>query len=245
MLQQNRGCNHPPTLPSAWDHPAPLKIPIPTPDFPFPHPQSPKIRPKSPQKSAPLGPPGRQGALPAAGVGGSSPALRAPCGAVSGSVPFVRDKMAARAGFQSGPASGGGAGAAPGAALGPGAPGGAVRMGPAPGQGLYRSPLPGAAYPVRRGCTGRGAGPGAAGADRVCSLRSAQGCCRAAAWRRRALPWVLPGTGGAPRCGPRWRRPGWTRLASGRRRSSFSRCSRRRCPTATTSKARGEGESRG
>lgn len=225
------------TVPIPFSDPLGSCTPRPTPQSPLPAPAAPHDR-KSPQ-SPPLGPPVRQGALPVAGAGGSSPALLAPCGAVSGSAPFVRDKMAARAGFQSGPASGGGAGAAPGAALGPGAPGGAVRMGPAPGQGLYRSPLPGAAYPVRRGGTGRGAGPGAAGADRVCSLRSAPGCCRAVAWRRRARPWVLPGTAGAQRCGPRWRRPGWTKLASGRRRSSFSRCSRRRCPTATTSKALG------
>ncbi|NXX14528.1 SMRD1 regulator, partial [Podargus strigoides] len=64
----------------------------------------------------------------------------------------VRAEMAARAGFQSVSASGGGAAAGAGA-LGPGTPGGPVRMGPAPGQGLYRSPLPGAAYP-RRGVTG-------------------------------------------------------------------------------------------
>ncbi|KAJ1160470.1 hypothetical protein NDU88_000972 [Pleurodeles waltl] len=50
--------------------------------------------------------------------------------------------MAARAGFQAAPPSGGGA-----AALGSGTAGAPVRMGPAPGQGMYRSPMPGAAYP--------------------------------------------------------------------------------------------------
>lgn len=94
------------------------------------------------------------------------------------------------------------------------------------------------------GCGGGGdedgAGPPRWALERFSSSpRSAPGCYRAAAWRRRAPPWGRPGTAGARQCGPAWRRPAWTRPARGPRRSSCSRCSPRQCPTATTSKGGG------